>query len=172
MIEILRGNRAGEALGFDLTPGMLRRAKERLRELAGSAKSGLVRGDGEALPYRDGAFDAVVSSFVMRNVGDRSKAYREIARVLKPGGTYVQLEMARPRNRLVRAGFLFYFQRVMPWVAGLIAGDRAPYQYLAESLDRWPHQDEVAAEIGRAGFARVDLVEVAMATAAIHRAMK
>ena len=172
MIEVLRQGRATNVVGVDLTPGMLRRAGERLADGGVGERARLLRGDGETLPFRDACFEAVVSSFVMRNVGDRAAAYREIARVLKPGGRYVQLEMGRPRNRLARKGFLFYFQRLMPLFAGLVAGDRTPYKYLAEGLDRWPHQDDVSKEIKTEGFASVEMVEVAMGTAAIHAATK
>lgn len=172
MIETLRRAKPEIVVGFDLAPGMLTRARERLSGSASSSRWRLVRGDGEALPFGNESFDAVVSSFVMRNVGDRARAYREISRVLKPGGCYVQLEMGRPRNRLLRAAFLLYFQRLMPAVAGLVVGDRAPFQYLAESLDRWPHQDDVGRELESEGFRSVEMRGFGLGTVAVHKAVR
>jgi len=78
--RLLARTPAAKLVGLDLSGPMLRAARTRL-----AAPVGLVQGDGERLPFRDGAFEAVVSAFVMRNVGDRRRAYREIARVLRAG---------------------------------------------------------------------------------------
>jgi len=146
---------------------MLRAARTRL-----AAPVGLVQADGERLPFRDGAFEAVVSAFVMRNVGDRRRAYREIARVLRAGGTFVQLELARPRHGGIRKMFEFYFERVMPPFAGVVLGDRSPYQYLAESLARWPHQDAISEELESEGFSSVEEHELTFGMVCAHHAVK
>jgi len=165
--RLLARKSPGKVLGLDLSRGMLKVARARL-----GPQAHLVQGDGERLPLGDGALDAVVSAFVMRNVGDRARVYREVARVLRPGGTFVQLELARPRNAGIRKLYEFYFERVMSALAGRAFGARAPYQYLAETLARWPHQDAIAKEIQAAGFSSVEEHEMTFGIVCAHRAVK
>jgi len=165
--RLLRRKSTALAAGVDLSRGMLKVARSRL-----GPRALLVRGDGERLPFRDGTFDAVVSAFVMRNVGDRARVYAEVARVLKPGGAFVQLELARPRNVAIRKLYEFYFERVMSALAGRVFGERAPYQYLAETLARWPHQDAISKEIQAAGFSSVEEHELTLGIVCAHRAVK
>lgn len=170
--RLLEGGKAERVVGIDITPGMLRRARRRAR---GGGYLGSVRhmlADGERLPFPGGRFGLVVSAFVMRNVGDRSAAYREIARVLKPGGMLVQLELGFPDPGIFRDLYYGYYFRVMPVVAGVVYGDRTPYQYLADSLKRWPDAEGTAGELEAAGFGRVDIHEVTRGVVAIHVATK
>jgi len=140
--------------GFDLTREMLGAARGRLADAEADGHVRFVRGDAERLPFDDGAFDTVVSAFLMRNVGDRPAAYAEVARVLKPGGRFLQLELAKPANNFVRAGYLLYFRHAMPRLASLFSKQADSFQYLAESLERWPLPEGVVGEIRGAGFTR------------------
>jgi len=158
--------------GFDLTHSMLQGARTRIASAHLSARAGLVEGDAERLPFRDGAFDTVVSSFLMRNVGDRAAAYRDIARVLKPGGRFLQLELAKPDNAFVRAAYLLYFHQGMPRLASLFSRQQDSFQYLSESIDRWPQPAAVADEIRAGGFARVERAHLLFGGVAIHTAWK
>lgn len=158
--------------GFDLTPSMLRGAQSRLKAAGLLARARLVQGDGERLPFRSGSFDTAVSSFVMRNVGDRPRAYGEIARVLRPGGRFLQLELSKPTNPIVRAGYLLYMRRGMPRLAALFSRQHASFQYLAESIDRWPDRRAVDEEIRLAGFATLEHFTRLMGGVAIHEAAK
>jgi demethylmenaquinone methyltransferase/2-methoxy-6-polyprenyl-1,4-benzoquinol methylase len=143
-------------VGFDLTRSMLRGAVARLGRQEMLDRAQLTQGDAEKLPFEDGAFDTVVSAFMMRNVGDRRSAYREVARVLKPGGRFLQLELSKPHNPLMRAGYLLYFHRGMPLLAALFSKHHESFQYLSESIDRWPEAERVADEVRAGGFARVE----------------
>lgn len=174
VMRLLERKKAARAVGFDITRGMLRRASERLEEegpgMRGRAR--LVQGDGERLPFRDGAFDVVVSAFVMRNVGARESAYREIARVLKPGRRFVQLELGKPRANWFRSAYYVYFFHIMPVLGRLFYGELAPYRYLAESLHRFPDQEGTAREIEGCGFASVEIREFSWGIVAAHVASK
>jgi demethylmenaquinone methyltransferase/2-methoxy-6-polyprenyl-1,4-benzoquinol methylase len=169
--RLLERGKAGRVVGIDITPGMLRRARRRARAggYAGSVSHALA--DGERLPFPDGRFGLVVSAFVMRNVGDRAAAYREVVRVLRPGGSLVQLELGFPEPGAFRDLYFGYYFRVMPVMAGVIYGDRTPYQYLADSLKRWPDAEGTAEELKGAGFERVDIHEVTRGVVAIHHAV-
>lgn len=158
--------------GFDLTTNMLKGARARLARSKHAARAALVQGDAERLPFGDGRFDTVVSAFLMRNVGDRAAAYREVARVLKAGGRFLQLELAKPENTLVREAYLLYFREGMPRLAGLFSRQRQSFQYLVESLDRWPQPGEVAREIEAAGFAKVEQAQLLFGGVAIQVATR
>jgi demethylmenaquinone methyltransferase/2-methoxy-6-polyprenyl-1,4-benzoquinol methylase len=169
---LLQADPHARLVGLDLTPAMLGGARGRLEAAGLASRAALTRGDAERLPYADGAFDTVVSAFLMRNVGDRAAAYREVARVLKPGGRFLQLELAKPGNALVRAGYLLYFRHGMPRLASLFSRNHDSFQYLAESIDRWPQPEGVADEIRRAGFARVECTGLLLGGVAIHEAAR
>ena len=158
--------------GFDLTTNMLKGARARLAKSGRMARAALVQGDAERLPFGNGTFDTVVSAFLMRNVGDRAAAYREIARVLKPGGRFLQLELAKPENPMVREAYLFYFREGMPRLASLLSRQHESFQYLVESLDRWPQPTEVAKEIRAGGFSRVEQAQLLFGGVAIHVAVR
>jgi demethylmenaquinone methyltransferase/2-methoxy-6-polyprenyl-1,4-benzoquinol methylase len=170
--RLLERGKAGRVIGLDITPGMLTRARR--RALAGGYAASVrhLRADGERLPFGDAQFGLVVSAFVMRNVGDRAVAYREVARVLEPGGSLVQLELGFPGPGVFRDLYYGYYFRVMPAMAGAIYGDRAPYQYLADSLKRWPDARGTAAELKVAGFERVEVHEATRGVVAIHVATR
>lgn len=170
MEALLAGDPEATAVGFDLTPAMLRAARVRVDALEGGARARLTQGDAEALPFEDGAFDTVVSAFLMRNVHDRAAAYREVSRVLKPGGRFLQLELAKPNNALIRAGYMLYFQHGMPRLASLFSRHRESFQYLAESIDRWPPPAAIAKEIKAGGFQRVERAALLLGGVAIHTA--
>jgi demethylmenaquinone methyltransferase/2-methoxy-6-polyprenyl-1,4-benzoquinol methylase len=93
-----------------------------------------VRGDAERLAFPEGEFDAVTIGFGLRNIVYLEAAFREIARVLKPGGRFLAIDFWRPRNPLVRALYGFYSSRFMPAAARLLFGNGEPYRYLAESV--------------------------------------
>jgi demethylmenaquinone methyltransferase / 2-methoxy-6-polyprenyl-1,4-benzoquinol methylase len=110
----------------------------------------LVRGDALRLPIRTASFDAVVCGFALRNFTELPPAFREMARVLRPGGRIGLLEVDRPANGAVRFGHSMYFDRVVPLVGSLLA-DRKAYSYLPESavyLPPWPRMKEMLANAG------------------------
>jgi demethylmenaquinone methyltransferase/2-methoxy-6-polyprenyl-1,4-benzoquinol methylase len=168
MVRLLERGKAQQVVGADITPGMLKRARQILAGVQALQNARLARADGEMLPFAARSFDLVVSAFVMRNVGDRASAYREIARVLKPGGSFVQLELAMPKGGLFRVLYLGFFTRLMPFVAGKVHGDRAPYQYLADSLARWPLPEGTAEELRTAGFQETRFRMLSNGIVAIH----
>ena len=126
-------------------------------------------GDAQALPLPGGAADAYCISFGLRNVTDVDRALREARRVLKPGGRYLCLEFSKPINAAVGAVYDAYSFKAIPVIGGLIARDRDAYQYLVESIRRFPDQDGLAEMMTRAGFARVSVTNFSGGVCALHQ---
>lgn len=127
-----------------------------------------VQGDTFALPFADDTFDAVVSGFLVRNVVDRVAAFREMSRVVKPGGRVACLEIAPPTNALLEPFFRLYFFRIVPLIGGLVSGDRKAYSYLPHSTVEFPPPEELARIMERAGLSNVVYHEYMIKTVAIH----
>jgi demethylmenaquinone methyltransferase/2-methoxy-6-polyprenyl-1,4-benzoquinol methylase len=127
-------------------------------------------GDAQALPLPDACADAYVISFGIRNVTDVAAALREARRVLKPGGRFLCLEFSRPVTEPLQKLYDAYSFRVIPEIGARVAGDREAYQYLVESIRRFPDQRTFAAMIGDAGFAQVGYTNFTGGVAALHTA--
>ncbi|MFN2376419.1 MAG: ubiquinone/menaquinone biosynthesis methyltransferase [Candidatus Binatia bacterium] len=140
--------RGAEVIATDYAARMLERAGE--RGLGGV----LVRSDALSLPFADGSFDALVCGFALRNFAKLRPAFREMARVLRPGGRVGILEVDRPSSAMVRFGHSLYFDRVVPMVGRALA-DRDAYSYLPESAAYLPPWPKLKSKLERAGFADV-----------------
>lgn len=127
-------------------------------------------GDAQALPLPDRCADAYVIAFGIRNVTDVSKALREARRVLKPGGRFLCLEFSRPVTEALQKAYDAYSFKVIPEIGRLVAQDRESYQYLVESIRRFPDQRRFAAMIGEAGFSQVGYTNFTGGVAALHTA--
>lgn len=141
----------GRVVGTDFCPEMLEGAP------AKAAKEGLEVhfevADALALPYPTATFDVASISFGIRNVDDPVKCLQEMARVVKPGGRVVVLEFGQPRG-LFGGLFRLYSRVVMPWLGGLLTGNRAAYEYLPRTAAAFPAGDDFLALMGRAGVYR------------------
>jgi len=125
-------------------------------------------GDAMALPLPDASVDAYSISFGIRNVADIPQALAEARRVLKPGGRFLCLEFSRPTTAPVRSVYDAWSFKAIPRIGGWIAGDRDSYQYLVESIRRFPDQKTFKAMIEAAGFSRVTVTNLSGGIAAIH----
>jgi demethylmenaquinone methyltransferase/2-methoxy-6-polyprenyl-1,4-benzoquinol methylase len=132
----------------------------------------LVGADALALPFADGAFDAVTISFGLRNVADPDAALTELARVTKPGGRLVVCEFSTPRWRAFRTVYLEYLMGALPAVARRVSSNPEAYVYLAESIQAWPDQRVLAQRIADAGWGDVEWRDLTGGIVALHRAVK
>jgi demethylmenaquinone methyltransferase/2-methoxy-6-polyprenyl-1,4-benzoquinol methylase len=131
-----------------------------------------IAADALALPFADGAFDAVTISFGLRNVADPDAALAELARVTRPGGRLVVCEFSRPTCAPFRAAYYLNLERVLPAVADRVSSNPAAYRYLGESIRAWPDQPALARRIGAAGWTGVGWRNLAVGAVALHRARR
>ena len=126
-------------------------------------------GDAQRLPLPENFADAYVISFGIRNVTDIGAALREARRVLKPGGRFLCLEFSRPPVEALARAYDAYSFKVIPQVGEWVAKDRASYQYLVESIRRFPDQKTFATMMEKAGFKRVTISNFTGGVAAMHQ---
>lgn len=125
-------------------------------------------GDAQRLPLRDATADAYCIAFGIRNVTDIPAALREARRVLKPGGRFICLEFSRPVSEALRSAYDLWSFKAIPAIGEVIAKDRESYQYLVESIRRFPPQQAFADMIAQAGFSRVTYSNFTGGVAAMH----
>jgi len=125
-------------------------------------------GDAQRLPLPDASADAYSISFGIRNVTDVLGALKEARRVLKPGGRFLCLEFSRPVTEALRAAYDAYSFKVIPEIGARVANDRESYQYLVESIRRFPDQRTFAGLMTEAGFAQVEWTNFSGGVAALH----
>jgi demethylmenaquinone methyltransferase / 2-methoxy-6-polyprenyl-1,4-benzoquinol methylase len=167
----LQGHPA-EVVGSDFVPAMLDVAQRKLEQYRGDAELTFCLADAQSLPFPDDSFDVVTVAFGVRNLPDRAANFREARRVLRPGGRYLILEFSTPPNAVWRGLYRLYNRIVVPFLGGLVAGDRKSYQYLNDSILRFPDQEHLAAELREAGFSAVKWRNLTGGIVAVHRADK
>jgi demethylmenaquinone methyltransferase/2-methoxy-6-polyprenyl-1,4-benzoquinol methylase len=157
---------------LDLTEAMLIEGRRRADAGAHATRLDWIAGDAMRLPFADAAFDAYTIAFGIRNVTCPEDALAEAFRVLRPGGRLMVLEFSRVPNEGLRWIYDRYSFNVIPPLGGMLAGDRDSYQYLVESIRRFPDQTKFAAMIRAAGFELVQFRNLSMGIAALHSAFK
>ncbi|MGH3866544.1 MAG: demethylmenaquinone methyltransferase [Pseudonocardiaceae bacterium] len=161
-VELARSGAWCVAADFSL--GMLRAGRHREVPLVGA--------DALALPFADGAFDAVTISFGLRNVVDPDAALVELARVTRPGGRLVVCEFSTPTCAPFRTVYLEYLMRALPALARRVSSNPEAYVYLAESIRVWPDQRALAGRVAAAGWTDVGWRDLTGGIVALHRAVK
>lgn len=126
-------------------------------------------GDAQALPIPASRADGYCIALGLRNVTDISKALREARRVLRPGGRFLCLEFSRPTTDAIRRLYDAYSFRIIPAVGAVVARDRESYDYLVESIRRFPDQNTLAALMTEAGFSRVTVTNFSAGVCALHQ---
>ena len=157
---------------LDMTEDMLSAGRQRAEAESLSARLNWVVGDALALPFAVGSFDAYTISFGIRNVTRIGDALSEAYRVLKPGGRLMVLEFSQIPNDLMQRLYDLYSFNVIPVLGQVVAGDRESYQYLVESIRKFPEQEVFARMIRAAGFGQVSYRNLTMGVAALHSGWK
>ena len=127
-----------------------------------------VCGDSLRLPFPDASFDGATVGFGVRNLADLARGFSEFRRVLKPGSRLIILEFTVPPNALVRAGYMLYFNKVLPLVGRIVSGHPWAYTYLPESVKEFPGPDRLVEMLREAGFNDAGFRLVTFGIAAIH----
>ena len=170
LLELAAWMPDGLVVGLDFTVPMMQAGLPKLDAARGRA--GFVGGDALRLPFPDACFDAITTGFTMRNVSDIGQAFAEIWRVARPGGVVACLEVARPRNPLLRLGHRIYFEQVVPRLTAMLGGDATAYTYLPPSARAFPEPPELARIIEQVGWSEVSYRLLGFGAVAVHTAMK
>ena len=163
---------SGRIVGLDFSLEMLKLARTKQNKAANGAKTCFVQGSATVSPFRDAAFDGVMTAFVLRNVSDLSLFFAHAFRVLKSGGRFVSLDMFPPGKSWFSTLYALYFYRLVPWIGGLLAHDRGAYSYLAKSVENFYPPERVAELLQEAGFRRVSIKRFLNGAVCMHVAEK
>jgi demethylmenaquinone methyltransferase/2-methoxy-6-polyprenyl-1,4-benzoquinol methylase len=156
----------------DFSRPMLARASPKFVREGMGGRCVAVEGDALRLPFRDGSFDAVTVGFGVRNLADMAAGFREILRVLVPGGRLVVLEFSRPSGPVLSRIYRFYLGTIVPRLGDGASGRRGPYLYLARTIGEFPEPDLLAGMIRESGFAAVGWRALTGGIVCLHTALK
>ncbi len=168
-LELDRDSKA-RIFGSDFCHPMLLLAKDKTS--AASVSIPYIEADALSLPVADESFDGVTIAFGLRNLSNFSDGLSELHRVLKPGGRIAILEFSSPVVPGFRGLFNFYFTKVLPRIGGAVSGSRGAYEYLPDSVSKFPDQKALAALMHGLGFAAVEYTNLTGGIAAIHCGVK
>jgi demethylmenaquinone methyltransferase/2-methoxy-6-polyprenyl-1,4-benzoquinol methylase len=157
-----------EVVIADISREMLEAGRRKVEAAGRERRIRLVEANAEALPFADRSFDAYTVGFGIRNMTDIGKVLAEAHRVLKIGGRFLCLEFSECQVPILDRLYDFHSFEVIPRLGRLAAGAEAPYQYLVESIRKFPNQERFAGMIREAGFARVSYRNLTGGIAAIH----
>ncbi|MDO9556451.1 MAG: bifunctional demethylmenaquinone methyltransferase/2-methoxy-6-polyprenyl-1,4-benzoquinol methylase UbiE [Coriobacteriia bacterium] len=171
-MAIARQGEPASIMSTDFVPEMLEIGRQKAALFEGTTRIEFEVADAQDLPFGDDEFDVVTIAFGVRNLPDRAANFREVHRVLRSGGRYVILEFSRPRLKPFRALYHFYLRTVIPFLGGMLTGDRSGFDYLNESILAFPSQVTLSAELHKAGFSSVEWHDLTFGIVAVHVAVK
>ncbi|NNL35783.1 MAG: bifunctional demethylmenaquinone methyltransferase/2-methoxy-6-polyprenyl-1,4-benzoquinol methylase UbiE [Silicimonas sp.] len=171
-LRFLKRAPEAEAVVLDMTESMLIEGRQRADATAMADRLDWTVGDAMTLPFEDSSFDVYTISFGIRNVTRINDALSEAYRVLRPGGRLMVLEFSQLPNDGLQSLYDLYSFNVIPRMGQAIAGDRDSYQYLVESIRRFPDQETFAGMIRTAGFGQVKYRNLSLGIAALHSGWK
>lgn len=173
--SIYRRCRPRRVVGLDLSEGMLRIARRKLDEAADPKMTEamtFVQGDSLHMSYADDSFDAVTVAYGVRNFEHLEEGYREMLRVLRPGGLLCVIELSQPPGGLTRGLYNIYSRHLIPFVGRMVSGDSRAYTYLPESIAKAPQRSDMTALMERAGFVDTAWKGLTFGTVTIYTARK
>jgi demethylmenaquinone methyltransferase/2-methoxy-6-polyprenyl-1,4-benzoquinol methylase len=163
-----RTGATGQCVVYDINRAMLQAGQPKVNALQWGARIHFVQGDAETITFPEDTFDAAMVGFGIRNVTHMEQGFREMHRVLKPGGTFMCLEFSRPLNPVFRWLYDIYSFYVMPFLGHLLAGSAESYSCLPETIRLFHLPDEIAAILTRIGFRQVAYRRLTNGIAVIH----
>ena len=169
---IKRAKTGANATILDLTESMMIEGKKKTIDLPEETQINWVCGDAMRMPFSDSTFDVYTISFGIRNVTNISKTLAEAYRVLKPGGRLMILEFSSVNNDLISWIYDKYSFNIIPKLGEFVSNDRESYQYLVESIRKFPNQEKFSEMIINEGFRKVKYRDLTFGIAALHSAWK
>ncbi len=171
-IQFAKNIDAKKIIGFDLSQGMLSMAQKKVANTPLEEKVDFIKGDGEAMPFKDNSFDVVTVSFGVRNFENLEKGLSEILRVLKKGGLFIILETSVPEKFPFKQGYHIYSKNILPLVGTLFSKDKVAYNYLSESASVFPYAEALNNILRKTGFIEVQHKPQTFGVATIYSATK
>ena len=171
-IQLHRSLQPQHITGIDLSQGMLDEAKRKVKEKGLEKDISFEQGDCMALPMQDEAFDAVTVAFGVRNFEHLLQGYREMARVLKPGGMLCVLELSTPTNPIIRWFYDLYTLHIIPAIGTIKSGDKSAYRYLPQSIAAVPQGDDMLQLMREAGLRDATFKRLTLGVCTIYTAFK
>lgn len=171
-LEIVRQGSGARVIAVDNCEPMLIRGLHKAERANAADQIRFAVAPAEELPFADATFDRAFVAFGVRNIADRRRGLREIARVLKPDGRAIILEFSTPSSPLFGPLYRFYSHRILPWIGGLLSGNRAAYEYLPASVDGFPSPEGLQALMEDAGFIDVSVVHLTFRIVTVHQGRK
>tara|TARA_B100001059_G_scaffold121173_1_gene121222 strand:- start:572 stop:1324 length:753 start_codon:yes stop_codon:yes gene_type:complete len=170
--KFLKRAGSGHSTVLDITENMLVEGRKRAENAQMVDNLDWVVGDAMALPFADNSFDVYTISFGIRNVTRPQEALNEAYRVLRPGGRLMVLEFSQIPVPLAQKAYDLYSFNVIPRMGQMIANDRASYQYLVESIRKFPDQETFLSMVQQAGFENTSYRNLSLGIAALHSGWK
>lgn len=171
-LAIALAGAGAEVVGGDFSGEMIAIGEEKVTRKGLSDRVRLERADALNLPYADAEFDGVTCAFGVRNFADLDRGLREMARTMKKGGRVVILEFTTPANPFMAALYRLYFTGILPVIGGIVSGRKSAYEYLPDSVYKFPAPPELAARMEAAGFANVAHIPLTLGICGIHTGVK
>lgn len=167
-LELAAQKNVARVRGLDLSKGMIELGKVKIQNKGFSDKAVLDIGDGVTVPVDDASQDVVTLSFGIRNFPDPQTSLKNIYRVLRPNGRALIMEFGLPKNFFVRAFYLFYFRKLLPFVGNLISGHGDAYTYLNKTVEDFPYDQDFLNWMKEAGFKNTRAISLSFGIAFLY----
>lgn len=158
--------------GIDISMKMLEKGREKINKKGLSGRINLVSGSSENMPFEDNSYDVAMVAFGVRNFSDPVKGLMEIYRVLSRGGLVMVLEFSKPDKFPLKQLYGFYFLRILPLIGRIFSGDRNAYNYLPESVHKFPDREQFLELLSNAGFSGLKYKRLTGGIASIYTGLK
>ena len=152
----------------DLNIEMLREGRKRIKK----GNVSFYKQNAESLSFTNNSYDKYIISFCLRNITDIDKSLKEAFRILKPGGMYYCLEFSRPNSFIISNIYSYYKSNLIPALGKIFSNNRDAYNYLSESIDMFPSQEDLKERMGYAGFKSVKFIDLFDGIVSIHTGYK
>ena len=164
--ELLKHIPNARITGIDLAKPMLDIFQQKINSR--NVPITISEGDVEALAFADNTFDVVTIGFATRNFSRLNIAFKEIARVLKPGGIFVNLELSKPRGVPMKHLYAFYSKQILPIIGKIVSKNSEAYNYLPDSIQRFPEREEIMKIFLEAGFSQAEWQDLSAGIVTMH----
>ena len=159
---------AEKIIGIDISEGMLDIGKKKIEKLGLQQRIELLKGDSETIIFNNNSFDAVTVAFGVRNFQDLELGLNEIKRVLKPGGKLIVLECTKPKLPVIKNFYNLYLNVIAPWIGRVISKNKNAYQYLNESVQKFPEGKDFVQILNKLGYKNASCKTLSLGISSIY----